>query len=205
MTEKVAPEVRAAQRRIVSTVNASGVLCGGGLALWREAGSGEWKASATEIAQYLTLLEVPHEIVTAFRFPLAKSWDKRPRRGEEVRIARKDLTHLVRWMPSLQTYVDQTPEDAPGWGFVVFHPRPEGMAVVPLPFAADWPRWTGKQAAAMGLMCADCGYDLRKVDDDHAPYNIPLPEMPKKRRLVCGSCCNDGLDELERLAATGPS
>jgi hypothetical protein len=198
MAETVAPEVRAAQRRIIGTVNSSGVLCGGGLALWREADCGEWKATAAEIAHDLTLLEIPHEIVTAFRFPLAKAMLKLPRRGEEVRIARGDLTHLVRWMPSLQTYIDQTPEDAPGWWFMVFEPRPEAMAIVQLAFAADWPRWTDKQAAAMGLMCSDCGWDLRNVDDDHCPYNIPLPETPKKRRLVCGSCCNDGLDTLQR-------
>ncbi|WP_432020255.1 hypothetical protein, partial [Streptomyces sp. 1222.5] len=132
---------------------------------------------------------VPHQVVRAFRYPLAKAYDKRPRRGEEVRIARQDLTHLVRWMPSLQAYIDQTPEDAPGWGFIVFEPRPEGVSIVQLAFAADWPRWTEKQAAAMGLLCADCGYDLRNVDEDRLPYNIPLPEKPKKRRLVCGTCC----------------
>jgi hypothetical protein len=50
-------------------------------------------------------------------------------------------------------------------------------------------------------MCAECGYDLRgRPDEDRLPYNIPLLEQPKKRRLVCGKCCNDGLDEMERLA-----
>ncbi|MFF3991486.1 hypothetical protein ACFY0B_43955 [Streptomyces sp. NPDC001797] len=177
-------------------MNASAVLCGGGLALWREEGCGEWKATAAAIAEDLALLDVPHDIVRAFRYPLAKSRDKRPRRGEEVRIDREDLTYLVRWMPSLQTHIDQTPEDAPGWAFIMFEPRPESMAIIHLALAADWPRWTDKQAAAMGLMCADCGYDLRNVDDDHCPYNIPLPEQPKKRRLVCGSCCSNGADVL---------
>lgn len=76
------------------------------------------------------------------------------------------------------------------------------MAIVELALAADWPRWTLKQAAAMGLMCAQCGYDLRgHQDEDRLPYDILLPEQPKKRRLVCGRCCNDGLDEMEHLAA----
>ncbi|WP_381805467.1 hypothetical protein [Streptomyces niveus] len=43
MTVAVAPEVRAAQRRIVSTINASGRLNADGLALWREVNCGEWK------------------------------------------------------------------------------------------------------------------------------------------------------------------
>ncbi|MER5908549.1 hypothetical protein ABT150_52725 [Streptomyces mirabilis] len=71
-------------------------------------------------------------------------------------------------MPSLQQPIDQT-QDLPGWGFVVFEPRKDTMTVVHLALSADWPRWTAKQAAAMGLMCADCGHDLRKVDDDHCP------------------------------------
>lgn len=33
------------------------------------------------------------------------------------------------------------------------------------------------------------------------PFDIRLPERPKARRLVCGQCCNDGLDKMERLAA----
>ncbi|MDQ0757446.1 hypothetical protein [Streptomyces canus] len=201
------PEVRAAQRRIVSTVNASGVICGDGLALWREVNCGESKATAAEIAKDLTMLDVPHQVVTAFRFPLANSWDKRPRRGEEVRVAKNDLKHLVRWMPSLETYIDQITGDCPGFGFTIFEPRAEGMAVMQLALAADWPRWTNKQAGAMGLMCAQCGYDLReRHNEDRMPYNIPLAKQPKKRRLVCGQCCNDGVDKVKRLAAcTGQS
>ncbi|MEU2718669.1 hypothetical protein [Streptomyces sp. NPDC007205] len=42
----------------------------------REAGCGEWKATAAEIGQDLELLEVPYTIVTAFRFPLASSYNK---------------------------------------------------------------------------------------------------------------------------------
>ncbi|XIE81617.1 hypothetical protein AB6O49_34595 [Streptomyces sp. SBR177] len=52
------------------------------------------------------------------------------------------------------------------------------------------------------LVCAECDYDLREFTDESGlPYDVRLPEQPKKRRLVCGQCCNDGVDEMERLAA----
>lgn len=154
MAEAVAPEVRAAQRRVVSTVTSSGVLNTDGLALWREVGCGEWKATAAEIGEDLELLEVPYAIVTAFRFPLASSYSKALRRGEEVRIARNDLTHLVRWMPSLKEPIGDIPEDCPGWDFRLFQPRAEGMAILALALSADWPMWSKKQArnARQGFM-----------------------------------------------------
>ncbi|MEU9546206.1 hypothetical protein [Streptomyces mirabilis] len=202
MAAPVPPVARAAQRRIVATVGASGVLNGEGLALWREVDCGDFKATAAEIGRDLDLLEVPYEIATAFRFPLANSWNKRLRRGEEVRIARKDLTRLARWMPSLNKYIEQIPDGYSGFGFPFFEPRAEAMCVRHFALAADWPSWTAKQARAARLMCAECDYDLRQRDDEERlPYNIPLPEKPNRLRLVCGRCCNDGLDELERLAA----
>lgn len=201
MTEAVSPEVRAAQRCVISTVRVSGVLNGDGLALWRETGCGEWKATTAEIGQDLELLEVPYTVVVASRFPLANSRSAQLRRGEEVRIARKDPPHLVRWMPSLKDSVGNIPEDCPGWGFTMLQPRAEGMAVMGFAPAADWPAWTLKQARAARLLCAECDYDLRRRDDeDRVPYYIPLPEKPNRLRLVCGRCCNDGLDEMERLA-----
>ncbi|MGW4728481.1 hypothetical protein ACWEQC_04745 [Streptomyces shenzhenensis] len=81
MTAAVAPEVGAAQRRIVSTINASGRLNGDGLAVWREVDCGEWKATAAVIGRDLELLEVPHAIVTAFRSPPASSSSKAMRHG----------------------------------------------------------------------------------------------------------------------------
>lgn len=202
MTQPLLPEVRAAQRRIVSTITASGVLNGDGLALWREEDCGEFKATAAEIGQDLDLLEVPHQIVKAFRFPLANAWNKQMRRGEEVRIARKDLPHLVRWRPSLKESIEKIPEDCPGWDFMIFKPRAEGMTVMGFALAADWPLWTEKQARASRLLCTECDYDLRqRQDEERLPYWIPLPEKPNRIRLVCGKCCNHGLDELVRLAA----
>lgn len=147
------------------------------------------------------MLEVPYEIVTACRFPLANARSKALRRGEEVRVARKDLMHLVRWMPSLTQSVEQIPEDCPGWGFTMFQPRAEGMAVMGIALAADWPAWSERQARSARLLCAECDYDLRRRDEDRLPYYIPSQEKPNKLRLVCGQCCNDGMDEMGRLAA----
>lgn len=207
MTVAVAPEVQAAQRRIVSTINASGKLNGDGLAMWREVNCGEWKATAADIGRDLDLLQVPHTIVTAFRFPLANSRSKALRKGEEVRILREDLAHLVPWMPSLKQTVADIPEDAPGWHFTLVQPRAEGMAIMKLALSAEWPAWSKKQARAAGLVCAECDYDLREFKDKtRLPFDVRLPERPKTRRLVCGQCCNDGADEMERLATlAGPS
>ncbi|AZS74870.1 hypothetical protein DDE74_31595 [Streptomyces lydicus] len=201
MTVAVAPEVRAAQRRIVSTINASGRLNADGLALWREVNCGEWKATAADISRDLDLLQVPHTIVTAFRFPLATSYSKSMREGEEVRILRKDLAHLVPWMPSMEQTVADISEDAPHWDFTVFQPRADGMVIAKLALSAEWPAWSKKQARAARLVCAECDYDLRDKDETRASFDVRLPELPKRRRLVCGQCCNDGVDEMERLAA----
>ncbi|MBX4178402.1 hypothetical protein [Streptomyces geysiriensis] len=202
---QLSEQERSAQRRIVATVRSCGVLNSDGLAMWREADCGEWKATAAEIGQDLDVLEVPHTVVTAYRFPLANSWNKRMRRGEEVRIEGKDLTHLVRWMPSLKKSIDSLPDDCPGWGFMFFQPKAEGMALMGFALSADWPVWSEKQARAARLLCAECDWDLRRRDDeDRLPYNIPDPDKPNRLRLVCGRCCNQGLDQMKTLAgATG--
>lgn len=192
---------RSAQRRLAATVRSCGVLNGDGLAMWCEAGCGQWKATAAEIGQDLELLEVPYTIVTAYRFPLASSYSKAMQRGEEVRIAAKDLTHLVGWIPSLKKSIDDLPHDCPGWDFTFFKPKAEGMVLMSFALSADWLAWSQKQARAARLLCAECDYDLRRRDDeDRLPYNIPDPEKPNKLRLVCGRCCNHGLDMMETLA-----
>ncbi|MFC9803312.1 hypothetical protein ACFWGE_21465 [Streptomyces bacillaris] len=200
MTVAVAPEVRAAQRRIVSTINASGSLNVDGLAMWREVNCGEWKATAADLSADLDLLQVPHTIVTAFRFPLATSYSKAMREGEEVRIMREDLGHLVPWMPSLKQVIADIREDAPHWDFTIFQPQADGMAIAIMRLSAEWPAWSMKQARAARLVCAECDYDLRNKAEDRAPFDIRLPAQPGRRRLVCGKCCNDGIDEMERLA-----
>lgn len=200
MTVVAAPEVRAAQRQIVGTINASGRLNADGLAMWREVNCGEWKATAADLSADLDLLQVPYIIVTAFRFPLATASSKAMREGEEVRIPRKDLGHLLPWMPSLEQVIADIPEDAPRWAFTVFQPRADGMAIAGLALSAEWPSWSKKQARAARLVCAECDYDLRDKAEDRAPFDVRLPEQPKRRRLVCGKCCNDAIDEMERLA-----
>lgn len=49
------------------------------------------------------------------------------------------------------------------------------------------------------LQCVRCGWDLRPgAVGDRARFNIPVPQTPKRLRLFCGQCCNDGVDEMER-------
>ncbi|MFH8224865.1 hypothetical protein ACH4C2_37900 [Streptomyces sp. NPDC018057] len=96
---------------------------------------------------------MPYAIVTAFRFPLAISYSKALRRGEEVRILRKDLGHLVRWMPSLKETIGDIPDDAPRWIFPIFQPGPQGMVMCALALSAEWPSWSRKQARAARLVC----------------------------------------------------
>ncbi|ASY37011.1 MULTISPECIES: hypothetical protein [unclassified Streptomyces] len=50
----VAPEVRAAQRRVIGTIDASGRLNADELALWREVNCAESKATAAEISRTWT-------------------------------------------------------------------------------------------------------------------------------------------------------
>ncbi|MGX5185795.1 hypothetical protein ACWKT5_23960 [Streptomyces avermitilis] len=201
MAQLVTEAERAAQRRLVGVVRTSGVLTGGGLAMWREYNAGEWKASAAELSQDLDTLTVPHEIVIAFRPPRAR--EVRRRKGQEVRVAFAELGKLVRWMPSLQQSIDELPSETPGFTFTYCEPRPTGMTMLALSsFAAEWPAWTAKQAEAMGLLCAECRFDLRTPGAERRlAYNIPT--QPDRRRLVCGDCCGNGLSELERLAAAG--
>lgn len=202
MTGAVTPEVRAAQRRIVSTINASGKLNGDGLALWREANCGEWKATAADISRDLDLFQVPHTIVTAFRLPLASSYSKAMREGEEVRILRRDLPHLVPWMPSLEQAVADIPEDAPAGASSCSSPAPR---------AWPSPSWCCRRSGPPGRRSrpAPRGWSARSAtttcatpeDETRLPYDVRLPDQPKRRRPVCGQCCNNGVDEMERLAA----
>ena len=54
------------------------------------------------------------------------------------------------------------------------------------------------EATRRTAVCAECGYDLRDKAEYRAPFDVRLPEQ---QRLVSGKCCNDGVDEMERLAA----
>ncbi|MCZ4602709.1 hypothetical protein O3S80_02765 [Streptomyces sp. Lzd4kr] len=66
---QLSEEERSVQRRSVATVRSCGVLNSDGLAMWREADCGEWKATAAEIGRDLDMLQVPYQVVTAYRFP----------------------------------------------------------------------------------------------------------------------------------------
>ncbi|MFF3463854.1 hypothetical protein [Streptomyces sp. NPDC002619] len=118
------------------------------------------------------------------------------RKGREVRVPWSELAALVRWMPSLREHMDELPEDARKvFEFVYLEPRPEGMAVCRGVWACHWLWWTDKQALRMGLMCADCGTDLRA---EGSAYRIADAEG--RKRMYCGGCCNHGLDALDALA-----
>ncbi|MET8626304.1 hypothetical protein ABZW30_21540 [Kitasatospora sp. NPDC004669] len=110
------------------------------------------------------------------------------REGQEVRILRKDLAHLVPWMPSLEQTVADIAQDAPHWDFTVFQPRADDMAIANVALSTEWPAWSKKQARAARSVCAVCDYDRRWFKDEtRMPFDIRLPERPKARRLVCGA------------------
>ncbi|MEU5307050.1 hypothetical protein ACH4YO_42340 [Streptomyces noursei] len=203
MPNVASAEQRAAQRRMVSRITCSGVLNRDGLALWRQEDCGEFYADAEEIAEDLAVLQVPCDIVTAYRFPLAEGHTQRPLKGYEVRITNTALPALEVWMPSLKQARAQLPMDAPGWGFPYFQPQPgKTLICVRSSLAASWPWWTEKQAERMGLLCAQCRYDLRRGDDEsRMPYNIAT--KPGGWQLVCGVCCDDGIHVMGSLHATG--
>lgn len=107
--------------------------------MWREVNCGEWKATAADLSADLDLLQVPHTVVTAFRFPLTTSYSKAMREGDEVRVLREDLGHLLPWMPSLEQVIADIPEDAPHWDFTVFQLRADGTVIAMLRLSAEWP------------------------------------------------------------------
>jgi hypothetical protein len=77
------------------------------LALWREDGCAEFKASAGELADDMAILGVPHTVDATTLPPLVSDRSRRVRDGEEVRVSPEDLPILVAWIPSLQKPIDQ--------------------------------------------------------------------------------------------------
>ncbi|MEV0769500.1 hypothetical protein [Nocardia salmonicida] len=98
---------RAAQRRIGAVIRSCGVMSEDGLALWREDGCAEFKASAGELADDMAILGVPHTVDATTLPPLVSDRSRRVRDGEEVRVSPEDLPILVAWIPSLQKPIDQ--------------------------------------------------------------------------------------------------
>ncbi|MBF6234836.1 hypothetical protein IU436_29190 [Nocardia farcinica] len=105
--QRLSAQERAAQRRIGGVIRSCGVLSEQGLAMWRESGCGEFKATADEIAVDLGVLGVPHMVVPTDLPPLVSDRSRRIRHGEEVRITTADLPTLVQWIPSLQKHIDK--------------------------------------------------------------------------------------------------
>lgn len=142
--------------------------------MWRECHTGDWAASAAELSRDLATLHVPHETVVAFRPPWAREVHRR--KGQEVRVPFAELAKLVCCVPSLQQPIDELPADAPGFTFAYCEPRSTGMAMMVLfSLAAEWPAWTAKRAKAMGLMCAECRFDLRTRGAAAARLQHPRP------------------------------
>ena len=103
----------ATRRRMLGYVRNRGVLDtdAGALVLWTEWGCGEWKADAGELSEDLMLLGVPH--YTTITGPCQPPWrsastTKSAVRWEKVWIARGDLPHLLREIPSLGKTIDVT-------------------------------------------------------------------------------------------------
>ncbi|MYY85673.1 MULTISPECIES: hypothetical protein [unclassified Streptomyces] len=194
MAQVVTEDEQAAQRRVGSAVRSDSVLTGGGLAMWREYRTGPWTLSAAELSRDMDVLKVPHTIVVAFRPPRGR--DEAPRKGQEVRVPFPDLDRLVRWMPQLRQQIDEIPDAHFGFPFPYCEARPTGMVMKLLPsLAAEWPTWTAEQAAAMGLLCARCGFDLRtRGVEQRLAHDIG--GEPGRPRLECGPCRGDGLSAL---------
>ncbi|MEV7690669.1 hypothetical protein [Streptomyces bungoensis] len=189
-------EQRDAQRRVVAIVRANSVLNRGGMALWRPDDDDDYgSADADAVTADLELLGVRSEM--AVRYMPPRSYERSLRKGREVRVSWSELVTLVHWMPSLRERMEQITEDTPKvFEFFYWEPRPEGMALCTGVFAAQWRWWTEKQARRMGLMCADCGADLREPGRN--AYRL-LGE-DGRYRFHCGDCCNQGLDVLEALS-----
>ncbi|MGN2642455.1 hypothetical protein ACTD5D_41040 [Nocardia takedensis] len=104
---RLSEQERAAQRRICGVIRSCGVLSEHGLAMWRENGSGEFKATADEIAADLAILGVPHTVEPTDLPPLASDRTKRIRHGQEIRVATADLSALAQWIPSMRKHIDK--------------------------------------------------------------------------------------------------
>ncbi|MGW6308963.1 hypothetical protein ACWFRQ_09125 [Streptomyces niveus] len=83
------------------------------------------------------------------------------REGEEVRILRKDLAHLVPWMPSLEQTVADIPEDAPHWDFTVFQPRADGMVIAKLALSASCPAASARSSLSLWASPSVRNYSFR--------------------------------------------
>lgn len=187
MIEQAGRDLSGARERIATAVESRGVLCGDGLAVWGDLSLG----GVADIAADCAVIGIEHRVVAAVRPPRDGDRRRRSRPGEEVRIGRDALAAMVTWLPALRIMIDELPTGAPGFGMRYAESRCGGMAVVRwLSLATDWPSWTRDQAAAMGLLCAECAADLREPSTPAVlPFNLPPTDRPgARRRLLCGPC-----------------
>jgi hypothetical protein len=106
-------DILVARRRILRYVRKRGVMDAdaGALVLWTECECGKWKADAGDLSEDLVLLGVPHYMTITG--PCQPPWRSVPTRKlavpwEKVWIARGDLPHLLREIPSLRKTIDVT-------------------------------------------------------------------------------------------------
>lgn len=161
------------------------MLTRAGLGIWRPHTVRSAVATVADISADLDTLDVPHHVASALRPPIDSGV---PRSGREVRVADEDLPRLWRWVPALFDRRVELPENAAGFAFTYFEHRADQMAIVHLQsLAADWASWNREQTAAMGLLCAECGFDLRTRD---AGARIPVNVAPAGNtlRLICSEC-----------------
>ncbi|MFF2630891.1 hypothetical protein ACFVUN_34650 [Kitasatospora griseola] len=184
-----AADPAAASRRLAAAVREHGTLLGAGLAIWHDAAAGS--AAADALAADLTLLQVPHRILRAFRPPRRPG--RLPRPGAEVRISQGSaLERLQHQAPiALRQAARSTPVDSEFDVAAWAHGR-DGVAVpagAVSGLAADWPCWQSWQAAEMGLACAACRTDLRPRAGDDARRAIREPGSGLwPIRLLCEAC-----------------
>lgn len=94
----------------------------------------------------------------------------------------------------------QVPEPVNDPLFAYLQPVAGGMAVERWNPGKGWLDTPHEKFAWTGILtCATCRYDLRpNASPRRAAFNIPDEDHPIMR-LYCGQCCNDGVDEMERL------
>ncbi len=85
--------------------------------------------------------------------------------------------------------------------FVYYEPVAGAMAMKRWNPGKGWLDAPHEKFAWMGILtCASCRCDLRpNAPDRRAAFNIPDDDS-LGMRLYCGACCNDGIDEMERLS-----
>ncbi|WP_429426506.1 site-specific integrase [Nocardia sp. GAS34] len=106
----------------------------------------------------------------------------------------------------VSSVLPQEPEPGDEPMFVYYEPVAGAMAVKRWDPGKGWLEAPHEKFAWMGILtCVTCGCDLRpNVPQRRSAFNIPDQDHPVMR-LYCGECCNDGVDEMERLTALAGS